>query len=102
MHYAHLEAERRGQPAPLLDRVSALRSREPGDTRPLTRALFKDVVFPSTPAKPVALFLYMYVARLGLLDGAAGLRLCFYHAWCEATVAALRAESTAAGREAIR
>jgi hypothetical protein len=44
----------------------------------------------------------MYVARLGLLDGAAGLRLCFYHAWCEATVAALRAESTAAEREAIR
>jgi glycosyltransferase involved in cell wall biosynthesis len=102
VRYAELEAERRGQTTSLLDRLSALRSREPGDTRPLTRALLKEVVFPSVPAKPVALFLYMYVARLGLLDGAAGLRFCFFHAWYEATVAALRAESTAAEREAIR
>jgi len=45
------------------------------------------------PAKPAALFLYMYIARLGFLDGIAGLRFCFYHAWCEMSVASLRAEA---------
>ena len=34
-----------------------------------------------TPAKPLALFLYMYIVRLGLLDGRAGLRFCLLHAW---------------------
>jgi hypothetical protein len=32
-------------------------------------------------------------ARLGFLDGAAGLRFCFYYAWFEMTVASLRAEA---------
>ena len=50
----------------------------PGNARPLTRAVLKDVIFPSVPAKPVALFVYMYFVRLGLLDGRAGLRFCFY------------------------
>ena len=67
-----------------------------GDTRPLIRAVLKDVIFPSVPAKPVALFVYMYLVRLGLLDGRAGLRFCFYHAWYEASVAALQAEAAAA------
>ena len=44
----------------------------------------------------MALFIYMYVIRLGLLDGRAGLRFCFFHAWYEATVAALQAEAGAA------
>jgi hypothetical protein len=35
----------------------------------------------------------MYLLRLGLLDGIAGLRFCFFHAWYEASVAALRAET---------
>jgi glycosyltransferase involved in cell wall biosynthesis len=47
----------------------------------------------AAPAKPVALFCYMYLLRAGLLDGAAGLRFCFYHAWYEASVNALQAES---------
>lgn len=90
IRYAELEAERRGRPEPLPARVRALRRKE--DVRPLARAVLKDVVFPAVPAKPAALFLYMYFARLGLLDGRAGLRFCFYHAWHEATVGAVLAE----------
>jgi glycosyltransferase involved in cell wall biosynthesis len=90
VRYAQLDAQNRGRPAPLPRLLRALRSRD--DTRPLVRAVLKDVVFPSVPAKPVALFLYMYVVRLGLLDGSAGLRFCFYHSWYEASVAALQKE----------
>jgi glycosyltransferase involved in cell wall biosynthesis len=99
VRYAQLEAERRGSPVPLAQRIRGLRHRDPASTRPLIRAVLKDVVFPSVPAKPLALFGYMYLARLGFLDGRAGLRFCFYHAWCEATVAGLRAEAAASGRE---
>lgn len=94
VHYAQLEAHRRAGPAPLLHRIRALQTRN--DTRPLVRAVIKDVVFPCVPGKPVALFAYMYFARLGLLDGIAGLRFCFYHAWYEASVNALRADVAAA------
>jgi hypothetical protein len=94
VQYAQLEAERRGKPASLAQRVHTLRSRE--DTRPMIRAVLKDVVFPSVPAKPAALFAYMYLVRLGLLDGPAGLRFCFYHAWFEVSVAALQASATTA------
>ena len=38
----------------------------------------------------------MYIARLGFLDGMAGLRFCFYHAWFEMNVASLRAEARVA------
>jgi glycosyltransferase involved in cell wall biosynthesis len=86
--YAELEAQRRGGRPPLAQRLRSLRSRD--GSRPLARSVLKDVVFPSVPAKPAALFLYMYVMRLGLLDGRAGLRFCFFHAWHEAVVAALR------------
>jgi hypothetical protein len=61
----------------------------------LARALLKNVIFPAVPAKPAALFLYMYVLRLGLLDGRAGLRFCFFHAWYEASVGALRTSAAA-------
>jgi len=88
VRYAELEAQRRGQLAPLSQRLLSLRSRT--DTRPLARRVLKNVVFPSVPAKPLALFCYMYVARLGVLDGRAGLRFCFFHAWYEASVAALQ------------
>ncbi|MGH3257966.1 MAG: glycosyltransferase family 2 protein [Streptosporangiaceae bacterium] len=90
VRYAELEADRRGRPLPLRRRLHVLRSRQ--DTRPLTRAILKDVVFPSLPAKPIVLFLFMYVLRLGVLDGPAGMRFCFFHAWYEASVAALRSE----------
>ena len=52
----------------------------------------KDVLFPSIPAKPFALFAYMYFFRLGFLDGRPGLRFCFYHAWYEVSVTALQAD----------
>ena len=97
VRYAQLEAQRRGKPAPLLDRLRALRSRD--DTRPVIRAVLKDVVFPSVPAKSAALFVYMYIVRLGLLDGLAGLRFCFFHAWFEVSVAALQASVTKADQE---
>jgi glycosyltransferase involved in cell wall biosynthesis len=93
VRYAELEAERRGQARSLAGRLQDLRAR--GSTRPLARAVLKDVIFPCLPAKPLALFTYMYVVRLGLLDGLPGLRFCFFHAWYEASVAALRAESAA-------
>jgi glycosyltransferase involved in cell wall biosynthesis len=91
VRYAQLEAQRRAGPTPLAHRLGALRGRD--DTRPLIRAVIKEVVYPSVPAKPAALFTYMYFARLGVLDGLAGLRFCFYHAWYEASVNALRADA---------
>jgi glycosyltransferase involved in cell wall biosynthesis len=85
--YAELEAQRRGGRPPIAKRLRALRSRD--GSRPLVRTALKDVIFPSVPAKPAALFLYMYIMRLGVLDGRAGLRFCMFHAWHEAIVAAL-------------
>jgi glycosyltransferase involved in cell wall biosynthesis len=93
VRYAQLEAERRGQPMSLAQRLRRLQHRD--GTRPVIRAVLKDVVFPSVPAKPAALFVYMYIVRLGLLDGLAGLRFCFFHAWHEACVNALQANATA-------
>jgi glycosyltransferase involved in cell wall biosynthesis len=95
IRYAELEVGRRGRPAALPDRIRGLRQRN--SAVPLPRAVLKDVVFPSVPAKPLALFLYMYIMRLGLFDGAAGLRFCFFHAWYEVTVAALQPEHVPTG-----
>jgi glycosyltransferase involved in cell wall biosynthesis len=90
VRYAELEAARRGRPAPALRRLAAVRA-DRHASRPLVRSVLKEVVFPAVPAKPAVLFLYMYLLRLGLLDGRAGLRFCLYHAWYEATVGTLRA-----------
>jgi glycosyltransferase involved in cell wall biosynthesis len=90
---AELEQRRRGRPAPLRERIRRLRARDQAGTRPLTRIILKDLVFPAVPARPLAMFLYMYVIRLGLLDGRAGLRFCFFHAWYQATVDSLQAEA---------
>ena len=81
------------------NRLRALRRHD--DTRPLARAWLKDVIFPSVPAKPVMLFVFMYLLRLGLLDGLAGLRFCFFHAWYEACVAALRVDAAAQSEEEV-
>jgi glycosyltransferase involved in cell wall biosynthesis len=97
VRYAQLEAGRRVRPVPLPLRIRAIRRRE--DSRPLARAVAKDLIYPYMPAKSAALFLYMYVGRLGFLDGVAGLRFCLLHAWYEVAVAALRAEQSAAGQE---
>jgi glycosyltransferase involved in cell wall biosynthesis len=97
VRYAALEAQRRGHPISPLARLRRIRTRAPTDTRPLIRSVLRDVIFPSIPAKPTALFIYMYVFGLGLLDGRAGLRFCFYHAWYQSTVGALQAEAKASG-----
>ena len=94
VRYAQLECERRGRIGSLPERLRGLR--HGGSTRPLARGILKELVFPAIPAKPAALFLYMYIARLGFLDGVAGLRFCFYHAWFEMSVASLRAEARGA------
>jgi glycosyltransferase involved in cell wall biosynthesis len=93
VRYAELEAKRRGQPTTISHRFRMARSRSPSDVRPFIRVMLKDVLFPSLPAKPVVLFFYMYVLRLGLLDGRAGLRFCFYRAWYEATINTLCTQS---------
>lgn len=93
VRYAELEHQRRGAPVPFRERARRFRHRDRGDTRPLSRIILKDLVFPCLPGRPLALFLYMYVLRLGFLDGRAGLRFCFFHAWYQATVDALGAEA---------
>ena len=98
VRYAELESERRRGRASLRERIRLLR--EGGSSRPVTRSILKELVFPVIPAKPAALFFYMYIARLGFLDGVAGLRFCFYHAWFEMSVASLRAEVR--GRREVR
>lgn len=98
VRYAELRCERRGNVGSLPERLRALRYS--GNTRPLARSILKELVFPAIPAKPAALFLYMYIARLGFLDGTAGFRFCCYHAWYEMCVASLWAE--ARGRGEVR
>jgi glycosyltransferase involved in cell wall biosynthesis len=90
VRYAQLECERRGGTTARRARIEALS--DAGNSRPMVRSLLKELVFPRIPAKPAALFLYMYVARLGFLDGVAGLRFCCYHAWFEMTVSSLRSD----------
>jgi glycosyltransferase involved in cell wall biosynthesis len=96
VRYAQLECERRGSTDSLRERLRKLRHGR--SARPLARSILKELVFPFIPAKPAALFLYMYVARLGFLDGIAGLRFCLYHAWFEMSVASLRVDADAAQR----
>jgi glycosyltransferase involved in cell wall biosynthesis len=93
VHYAELEAQRRlNQHFSFRSRLRRLARRE--ETRPLSRAILKDLIFPCVPAKPIGLFLYMYVLRLGLLDGRAGLLFCFYHAWHETCIGTLSRSRT--------
>jgi glycosyltransferase involved in cell wall biosynthesis len=93
VRYAELEQRRREAPLSVRARARLLRARDRTDTRPLSRVILKDLVFPLTPAKPLALFCYMYVLRLGVLDGPAGLRFCFFHAWYQAAVDGMAAEA---------
>jgi glycosyltransferase involved in cell wall biosynthesis len=60
---------------------------------PVHRKRFlRERVWPSLPAKPMVLFLYMYVVRQGFLDGRAGLALCVFHAFQEFMVGLKLAE----------
>ncbi|MGO9099642.1 MAG: glycosyltransferase family 2 protein [Mycobacterium sp.] len=90
VNYATLEVHRRGPDVSLARRLRMTRLRDKSETRPFIRVMLRDVVFPSVPFKPLALFLYMYIVRSGFLDGMAGLRFCFYHAWYEVSVNALK------------
>jgi glycosyltransferase involved in cell wall biosynthesis len=49
-------------------------------------------VWPHVPAKPLVLFMYMYLVRRGFLDGRAGLALCVFHAFQEFMVGLKLAE----------
>lgn len=89
--YAVLEADRRGVDPGFRERVRRWPAMRRNDTRPASRAVLKDLVFPALPAKPLAMFVYMYVVRLGFLDGVVGLRFCLFHAWFQMTVRGLRA-----------
>jgi glycosyltransferase involved in cell wall biosynthesis len=60
---------------------------------PVQRKRFvRERVWPRVPAKPLALFVYMYVLRRGFLDGRAGLALCVFHAFQEFMVGLKLAE----------
>ena len=51
---------------------------------PVQRKRFiRERIWPNVPARPLALFVYMYVLRRGFLDGHAGLALCTFHAFQE-------------------
>lgn len=80
--YAEIEAGRRLDPAP----------RDPRRNSSRLQAFLKDSVAPRVPGRPLAQFFYMYVLRLGFLDGAQGLRFCFLHAWFQMVVDALMDE----------
>lgn len=94
VRYAELEAryECEGRRLPWRARWASLRASGSVDTRPLARAIAKDLVYPLLPARPLAMFVYMYVLRLGFLDGLVGLRFCLYHAWYRMTIQVLVAE----------
>jgi hypothetical protein len=60
---------------------------------PVQRKRFlRERVWPHIPAKPLVLFVYMYVLRRGFLDGRAGLALCVFHAFQEFMVGLKLAE----------
>ena len=60
---------------------------------PVQRKRFlRERVWPSLPAKPLVLFMYMYLLRRGFLDGRAGLALCVFHAFQEFMVGLKLAE----------
>jgi len=60
---------------------------------PVQRKRFvRERLWPAVPAKPVALFVYMYVLRRGFLDGRAGLALSTFHAFQEFIVGLKLAE----------
>jgi glycosyltransferase involved in cell wall biosynthesis len=95
VRYAEVECEQQSSADSLLQRLRTLRYGN--NSRPLARSILKELVYPAVPAKPAAIFLYMYIVKLGFLDGAAGFRFCVYHAWYEMCVASLRAEARGHG-----
>jgi glycosyltransferase involved in cell wall biosynthesis len=73
---ARLKIEQRATDVPRL-RASLLGA-------PVERKRFiRERIWPYVPARPLALFLYMYVLRRGFLDGGPGFALCVFHAFQE-------------------
>ncbi|SNQ51093.1 conserved hypothetical protein [Frankia canadensis] len=101
VRYAELKAE--SQPARGAARHgvaltwAAIRHRG-ASTRPLGRIVARELVFPLLPARPLLLFVYMYLVRGGWRDGRSGLLFCIYHAWYELTVGALVGARRSPGR----
>jgi hypothetical protein len=56
------------------------------------KRFLRERVWPRIPAKPLMLFVYMYVVRRGFLDGRPGLALCAFHAFQEFMVGLKLAE----------
>jgi glycosyltransferase involved in cell wall biosynthesis len=60
---------------------------------PVHRKRFlRERLWPRVPAKPLALFVYMYLVRRGFLDGGPGLALCVFHGFQEFMVGLKLAE----------
>lgn len=89
VRYAELEAERRLSRPGLGTRLA--RTRDGRRAVALARYFLKEIVYPAVPAKPVSLFVYMYLIRIGFLDGRPGFRFCLMHAWHEHNIGALLA-----------
>lgn len=83
--YAEAESSRRVErTGGVLDRLREVREMQ--GRRSWARTMAKEVVYPSMPAKPFALFCYMYLLRGGWLDGRQGLVFCFMHSWHELVI----------------
>lgn len=93
-HVAYAEAEstrRVDQNKGVLDRLQTVRSMQ--GRRSWTRTMAKEVVYPSIPAKPLALFCYMYLLRGGWRDGRQGLIFCIMHSWHELVIQEMMRDS---------
>jgi glycosyltransferase involved in cell wall biosynthesis len=89
--YSSLEARARLK----AERDAADRARLPVSwlASPVQRKRYlRERVWSRVPCKPLALFVYMYFARRGFLDGRPGLALCIFHAFQEFMVGIKLAE----------
>jgi len=92
VRYAELEAEPEPARASARHRMAlawAAILHRGTSTRPLSRIVARELVFPLLPGRSLLLFVYMYLVRSGWRDGRSGLLFCLYHAWYHLTVGAL-------------
>lgn len=95
-HVSYAEAEsvrRTSRAGGIAARLRAARTETA--QRHWTRVYAKDVVYPSIPAKPAALFCYMYLLRGGWRDAHQGLVFCLLRAWHELVIQELSRKSSA-------
>lgn len=76
--YSTMEASARA-----VDRGGLPDVRELLKRRDRTRGLLRSAVWPRVPWRPLVTFLLVYVARLGMLDGRAGLNWAVFRSWHE-------------------